>query len=105
VKVVGENESVIQSSLAGESSQVHNENITKVLLVDGWHTIVPGSFKLYRTGNKLPFIRFDTVLGGNESLGVGGIVHTLEIFPNALHGVAFPKPPEYQPKVAGGFDS
>jgi hypothetical protein len=86
MKVESEAESVIQASLAGESSQVHNEKITKVLLADGvWYDITPGSFKMHRTGNKLPFIRFDCVLTND------GDVYTLEIFPNALHGVGFPK--------------
>lgn len=91
MKVEGESESTMQSSYEGLSPQTHNKNVNAVLLQDGWHSIIPGTFKLHKTPvGEVPFVRFQL---HSAPVDIGDTYynpHTVEIFPMGLHGIAYP---------------
>ena len=87
MKIEGEAESTIQAAYDGEAKQVHNKQVDAVLLQDGWHSVVPGSFALFKTPAKVPFVRFD--LAYKPTSPEYPDSHTVEIFPQGLHGVAY----------------
>ena len=89
MKIEGESDSTIQNAYEGESKQVHNNQVDAVLLQDGWHSVIPGSFKLHKTPAKVPFVRFDLFCNPVGDNGKS-VWHTVEIFPQGLHGVAYP---------------
>lgn len=92
MKIEGESDSTIQNAYEGESKQVHNNQVNAVLLQDGWYAVIPGSFKLHKTPAKVPFVRFDLACNpGNQYPDDDTKTRTtIEIFPQGLHGVAYP---------------
>lgn len=95
MKIEGEAESTIQSAYDGTSSMTHNKEVNAVLLQDGWHSVIPGSFKLFKTEAKVPFVRFDLETAPVARYEHDRVIakHTVEIFPQGLHGVAYPSEP------------
>ena len=86
MKVEDTEKSVLQTSFQGVGKQVHNKDVTAVLMQDGWHEIYPGTFKLLKTPNQVPFVKFEMSMWDNNE------AHIIEIFPNSLYGVAYKKP-------------
>ena len=90
--------------VSGTGSMMHNEDITQVLLADGWHKITPGSFKLRKTKSSpgVAFVTVEMLLHTIEQRNEfeppidrsAWIPHTVQLFPNQLHGVAYPTPTE-----------
>ena len=84
MKVIGEGVPLLMQAASGEGKMVHNEVITSVLLDSGWHPIIPGSFQMFKTPDRqVPFIQFKM-----DMYGMG--IHVVQIFPNALYGLAYP---------------
>ena|ERR1700751_4974550 len=74
----------------GVRPQAHSDVITQILLTDGqWYSIVPGSFKFYRTSgdHAVPFVQFD-LNAQNEQ----GEMVRIEVFPATVAGWAYPTP-------------
>ena len=96
MKVEDTEKSVLQTSFQGVGKQVHNKDVTAVLMQDGWHEIYPGTFKLLKTPNQVPFVKFEMSMWDNNE------AHIIEIFQNSLYGVAYKKP--RPPEVFEDFD-
>lgn len=81
----------------GTKSQPHSEVISHVLINDAWYEIIVGSFKLYKTGGDrpVPFVQFDLPSRDQNDfaqLGSNLDGKRVQVFPNAMSGVAFSVP-------------
>ncbi len=81
MKVENEGVPLILQNGQQDGQMARNEQITAVLLQDGWHAIQ--DFQMLKTFKNVPFIRFTMCLGDLD--------HVVEVFPNSLYGVAYEK--------------
>lgn len=75
----------------GVRDQASASEVTCVLLDgEGWVSIVPGSFRFYKTaGDKpVPFVQFD-IIGNPANGGIALKKHRVEVFPTAIAGLSY----------------
>lgn len=70
--------------------QVNSKEIKAVLLNDGhWYFVIPGSFHLYMTQEKIPFVQFD---GDKIEQAESNTAQRIEVFAPTVAGWAYDIP-------------